>query len=248
LKLGEIPLFLFKIFNFLQNINENSTSINSIINDNIPSDKYLEIRDLLTLAKIKEFVQITRKINGISLHEILESIEKEYNQNNEIFKIVIESIFDMPVFKAKIFGDRIFNSLYLELEKEEDIKNAKNNILRLLDIKIEEYHRWFNFISRKQDGMIEYHTYHGTKGLQFTNELIIMENSFGKINNYFNFYFENLDKTESLNDEELTKFTGIKNLLYVACSRAIYNLDILYLDDISSFKDNIEHVFGKIKK
>lgn len=245
LKLGEIQLFIFKIFKFLQNIKENSTPIYSLIHDNIPEEKYLELANYLTLKKITEFINISRDINGKTFGEILESIEThQHNNENEIYNIVIESIFDTINFSLKTFEDKIYNSLYNGIEKETDISKAKDNIQNLLNINIEEYHNWFNFITDNQKGIIKYHTYHGTKGLQFKNEIIIMQNKFGPNKNYFDFYFENLKNT--LDSDKLAKFTKSQNLLYVACSRAIYNLKILYIDDISGFKNNIEYIFGEI--
>lgn len=43
------------------------------------------------------------------------------------------------------------------------------------------------------------------------------------------------------------KHINTKNLLYVACSRAIKNLRVLYLDDISEIKEGIEKIFGPSK-
>jgi DNA helicase-2/ATP-dependent DNA helicase PcrA len=43
------------------------------------------------------------------------------------------------------------------------------------------------------------------------------------------------------------KHLNTKNLLYVACSRAIKNLRVLYLDDIKEIRIGIEAIFGEAK-
>ena len=73
-----------------------------------------------------------------------------------------------------------------------------------------------------------------------------MENAFGINKNYFNSYFKELEKNSEVAEEYIEKFEQTRNLLYVACSRAIKNLRILYLDDISEFKGGVEKIFSKV--
>ena len=62
----------------------------------------------------------------------------------------------------------------------------------------------------------------------------------------FSSFFNNYSNEANLTNGDLEKYTNTKNLLYVSCSRAIENLRILYLDDISEFRDGIESIFGNI--
>ena len=66
-----------------------------------------------------------------------------------------------------------------------------------------------------------------------------MSSSFGRDKEYFSRLLKNITKDDKKIDEA-------RNLLYVAVTRAILNLSILYSDDVSEFKDEIEAVFGKI--
>ena len=70
-----------------------------------------------------------------------------------------------------------------------------------------------------------------------------MENAFGRDKTYFSRYF--LDLTNK--NEVSSEFEPQKNLLYVTCSRAIKNLKVLYLDDVSAFKGGIEKVFLEVE-
>ncbi|HDR8318279.1 TPA: hypothetical protein QC150_005846, partial [Bacillus cereus] len=126
------------------------------------------------------------------------------------------------------------------------IDRLSGNVQGMLNIDIFEYELWYKFILNKQEEKVIYHTYHGTKGTEFDNVLIIMENAFGRDKNYFNFFFENNLNPDRLKDEKKLEFEKIKNLLYVSCSRAIENLRIIYIDDVSNFESGIKEVFGKI--
>ncbi len=66
-----------------------------------------------------------------------------------------------------------------------------------------------------------------------------MGNRFGIFHNYFNSFFQNLDNLE--------ENSAARNLLYVACSRAIKKLRVLYIDSVEGFSENIEKIFGQIK-
>ncbi|PTP87268.1 UvrD-helicase domain-containing protein [Vibrio splendidus] len=143
------------------------------------------------------------------------------------------------------------HSLMLDgTEEQEEISQKTNEILSL---PISSLVRWLNFIDGFENDKFSYHTYHGTKGEEYDNVAIILEHSFGSRNkNKFKNYFDLLQKTEEeigtlLSDQDFkNKHTNTKNLLYVACSRAVKNLKVLYLDDISDIKSGIEHIFGEV--
>ena len=106
------------------------------------------------------------------------------------------------------------------------------------------------------EGDVNYHTYHGTKGEQYDNVAIIMGHSFGggyQEKNKFKKYFEHLqlscaEQGKILEDTKLKEeIYNTRNLVYVASSRAIKNLSILYIDDITEISDGMKSIFGDIK-
>ncbi len=163
-------------------------------------------------------------------------------------------------------GERDLETYVLDTIKELMIKpssssstednDEKEQVDALLNIDLAQWHCWIDFIDRKDEGKdIIFHTYHGTKGEEYENVAIIMEHSFGggwqgknKIKNYFlKVGSRNKDKASSEEQEEIDlDFESSKNLLYVACSRAIKNLRILYIDDIAEVRSGIESIFGEI--
>lgn len=146
--------------------------------------------------------------------------------------------------------------LMIGLSSDVSSKDDEEKIKALLNIDLAQWHRWVDFIDRKEEAKdVIFHTYHGTKGEEYENVAIIMEHSFGggwegrdKLKRYFS-------KVGSVNNENVlaeekaeidVDFESTKNLLYVACSRAIKNLRILYIDDIEDIRSGIESIFDEI--
>ena len=105
-------------------------------------------------------------------------------------------------------------------------------------ISLNEYSRWYDFVNESSSEPIKFNTYHSTKGLEYKNVVIIMENSFSRDRSYFPDFFK---------APQALEFQERRNLLYVACSRAICNMRILYIDSIDSFQADISLLFGEAR-
>lgn len=81
---------------------------------------------------------------------------------------------------------------------------------------------------------------------KYENVVIVMQNDFGRDRNKFPYFFNNYSNESNLIGDDKEKFVNTKNLLYVSCSRAIKNLRIFYIDDISVFRSGIKSIFGDI--
>lgn len=160
----------------------------------------------------------------------------------------------------KVASADIFQSILLDNintlmnEGSESEDKAKEKVDSFLALPITSLISWANFIDGIETDDFSYHTYHGAKGEEYKNVAIILEHSFGSMNkdkfkNYFKVLQESTEKREQLFSEPEIKETHIntQNLLYVACSRAIKNLRVLYLDDISEIENGIKAIFGECK-
>lgn len=236
-KLGEIPSVLYRIIKFIVDIENSKTQLKEILP--------LEIYGI-SIEELKELIELLKTINGNTLEEYIKVIYKIYSEDRiGNYRILVKKIFDLNDITMDNFYNYLLEKLYPNLiDGEED--DAKNMIKSILEINIDEYKRWYKYILNEFDDRIIYHTYHGTKGLEFNNVIIVMENSFGKTSHYFDFFFKVCKGTNTLSDNERLKFEEIKNLLYVSVSRAIINLRVLYVDDISEFKDGIKYIFNEI--
>jgi DNA helicase-2/ATP-dependent DNA helicase PcrA len=159
------------------------------------------------------------------------------------------------VAPADVFRSTLLDSINtLMNEDSEDEDKAKEKVDSVLALPITSLINWVNFLDGVETGDISYHTYHGTKGEEYKNVAIILEHSFGsknkdKFKTYFNAIQQNEEERGRLFSDQKVKEKHIntQNLLYVACSRAIKNLRILYLDDISEIKEGIEAIFDESK-
>lgn len=150
------------------------------------------------------------------------------------------------------FQSAIVDSINTLMNRDSQDVDKVDSVLKL---PINSLEKWVNFIDGIETSDISYHTYHGTKGEEYSNVAIIMQHSFGnthKGKNKFKSYFEHLqlsktEQTQKLYNELYSKeFYNTQNLMYVACSRAIKNLRVLYLDDISSIQQGLESIFGEV--
>lgn len=237
-KLGDIPILLFRIIEFRNKLLQSKTPVQEILNPAIYGD--------MNIKSLREFLFLLKKIKGTTLGEFINAIRQIYNEtHNEKYQILINNIFDFEGFPSKSFEAYIIECLYPDL-KDEDVKQAKTEISDFLDIELDEFDLWYKYILREIKDKIVYHTYHGTKGLEFDHVIILMENAFGKNKNYFNSYFKQVGSNADIPEKDIKDFEQKKNLLYVACSRSIKNLRVLYLDDTSEFQVGIQKIFPPV--
>jgi len=239
-KLGDIPKLLFNINRLYNDLSNKKTPVIDVS----PNESLFED---MNIKELRELIIQLEQINGKTLEEYIKSIETHYSKvNNEKFRIIIDWLFGFKNITSEIFENYLIEKLFDNIS-DNDLERAKTTIKRLLKIEMSEYQLWYKFITNKsEDEKVIYHTYHGTKGREFDNVIIIMGNSFGRTKNYFNFYFKNLIDPNALGDDDKQKYEKIQNLLYVSCSRAIKNLRILYLDDTTDFELGIERIFGRV--
>lgn len=270
-KLGDVQIFFYNLLEFKEKISNKSTLINRIITkEKLEKDISRDRLKKMTLKELKEIINILLSLrNEISYREItlgiyLEKIVEFYKKNNsnEVFKYVIRSLLDLNnnVTEEKInkkilnfFTKTKKNIKKIKAKREVKMKKTgefiKKNILdetvkKLLEIELSEYSSWYKFIKDiKDDREVIYRTYHSTKGLEYDNVVVIMGDSFARKENYFSEYLENPSLANS--DDNIKQ---MRNLLYVACSRARKNLRIFHIGAIDNFEKGIKDIFGEIKK
>lgn len=155
---------------------------------------------------------------------------------------------------GSIFRDMMMDTISILMNPanvEETVRVNYNE--SLLEMSMESLMRWSDFIDAKKGEDITFHTYHGSKGEEYENVAIILEHDFGTQRKKFKSYFENVGHSEScayidsLDFERRKLHINTRNLLYVACSRAIKNLRVLYLDDINDIDAGINTIFSHVE-
>ena len=236
-KLGEIPFLLYQIVDLKLKLENNNT----IISEVIPSSIYKN----LTFEGANKIIHELRQINKeANLKDFLSVLFNKCNElNNTILKNIIENHINFQDFNFTFegFTSNLLNKLS---PNESDNENALK-IEEILIIDFEEYKNWHNFLNESSENEVIYHTYHGTKGEEYDNVIVVMEINFGKDKNKFSTFFLNYGMPLEDNEAK-SKFNHTRNLFYVACSRAIKNLRVLYLDNTDNFQDKIKRSFGEI--
>ena len=252
-KLNFIVRIIFNVINaYLMVKNEKNTYY----------DVFGENGKKLKFSSIKLFLNSMHKLTPNTLGDLINGLSKIYDckENREPFEVYINNALGWKLNSNDKHSN--FSSMFkeqlielIELNKKDDDITAIETVENLFKISMLELELWAKYINREQDGDIRYHTYHGTKGEEYENVVVIMENSFGRMkkNKFKNFFElrgtskeEREVKLRDMNDRK--EFENTQNLVYVACSRAIKNLAIIYLDDISGIKTGLESIFGEIQE
>ena len=236
-KLGNIPSLFFKIIKFLHDLQSEKTFVTDIFN------KVYREKSLKQLRNLKKILIEIRNSKKETLNDYLEKIFELYNKNeNTDYQTIVRNVFQID----KVSLENLKKYIIQELFDNEYEKNI-NEVEIFFKIEMNQYFNWYKYLMEERGEKIYYHTYHGTKGREFENVVIIMKNSFGGNNkDFFSNFFKNYNL--EFKKQDLKKYSEARNLLYVSVTRAIKNLKIFYTDDISEFSENIKEIFGDIKK
>lgn len=225
-KLGKTQRLLFGLINAFVKCLNNKTFLSELFSKEIDINK-------------SECIQVINLIRNINVN-----IDENYNFGDylkDLFNIIKESNNINRSFKQKNFGfeykldeiNNIFDALNFSEEKS------------LFDISFNEFLRWYFFITEKQEGTIKYHTYHNTKGLQYDNVVIVVEDKFRKNNDVHDFLLECINSINtgdySKIDSDINKLL-FRNLFYVAVTRSIKNLFIVNKSSLSN--DELKVIFS----
>lgn len=232
-KLGEIELLFKRIIAFRRNsLNPKSLVYNFV--DLKPKDENKD-KDKYTIGYIRNIINKIKDVNGDILSNYFKSFFETFKEDENIIKHVLK---DSTIKNFEDIKTKIAIVLF---------KNDENpNLDIFLSLKMDELDNWYKYITRDfEDKDIIYQTIHSSKGLQYDNVVIMLEDNFAKDRKYFLRFFENYDCENELDDENKRKYSKAQNLLYVGFTRAIKNLFVFYKYDQTNqkLKNNINTIF-----
>ena len=184
-KLGNIPSLFFKIIKFLHDLQSEKTFVTDIFN------KVYREKSLKQLRNLKKILIEIRNSKKETLNDYLEKIFELYNRNEDLdYKKIVKNVFQIEDISLENIKKYIIQELF-----DDEYENNINEVENFLKIEINQYFNWYRYLIEEKGEKIYYHTYHGTKGREFENVVIIMENSFGRNNkNLFFDFFKNYNK------------------------------------------------------
>lgn len=228
-KLGKVPLLLYKIVKLCKNINDSELQVTKIIPQ--------EVIDKINYKKLKDILSTLKAIECQTLEGYLKSLCDVIDEDNNIRKIVLKNVNIEEEFTLQNIKNYIYNNL-CNVENDEELIEYNNIVVNMLALNMNILINWYKHITLQEEEIVQFHTFHGTKGLGFDNVLVIITNEFNRSHSYFRDYFLNID---NLNTDRLVE---IRNLLYVAITRAKKKLRVVYIDnEYNKIKEQYEEIF-----
>lgn len=235
--------FLREILIFIDFI-QKSTDCNSTVKEVIQF--IATSKSSLTFAVLKQFIDNLREIN-LSILTIDECLSRIVNIQEKISgKEILRKIFSIDDTADNILlniKNRAYDYFYYSQDSEESERETAV-VDEFFNLDISQFIKWYNYIfdNLKNEG-IGYYTLHGSKGLEFENVVVVLQDKFAKKENYCKYFFE---KYNTSIDSD-SQFQEVRNLLYVAFSRAKKNLHVIYKNNNPEYLlENIKDIFQEI--
>lgn len=245
---------ILKFVEFIVKVNDDNSTV-KMITDFIPNNNskitFGEFNNLIREVKnIDECNEVNTLKNYIEKVSQLSVIVKGEQILKEIF--MIEETSNSLLLEIK---NIVYDYMYFTSGNEEIGESEFENIDSFFEISFSQFKEWYYYISEFIDKKgINYFTLHGSKGLEFENVVVVLKDNFANKKDYIKYFFEHYNNL-NLTDKDLNRYKKVRNLLYVACSRAIENLYVVYIneeiklesnDEKSVITKNIESIFNKI--
>ena len=235
--------FLREILIFIDFI-QKSTDCNSTVKEVIQF--IATSKSSLTFAVLKQFIDNLREIN-LSILTIDECLSRIVNIQEKISgKEILRKIFSIDDTADNILlniKNRAYDYFYYSQDSEESERETAV-VDEFFNLDISQFIKWYNYIfdNLKNEG-IGYYTLHGSKGLEFENVVVVLQDKFAKKENYCKYFFEKYNTSIDSDPQ----FQEVRNLLYVAFSRAKKNLYVIYKNNTpENLLANIKDIFQEI--
>lgn len=209
------------------------------------------IEHLISFYDNKDYGQLAHllKINGVQAVNLKKHSDKEIisNKINELKELrsngTVKDVFDYAVenklIRISTGLQRFIDKINTDLQNLDDDRRAKierdislfNSLMGL------PYSEIINFFKHTQNENV-FSTKHGTKGEEYRNVLVVIDDTNWKQKYNFENYFNN-------SEERPDRKERTKNLFYVSCSRAKENLVVLALSSMgTSAMQTVNDWFG----
>ena len=235
---------LLNFVDFIQKVSDGNSTVKEIV-------QFIESsKSSLTFAEMKHFIDSINKFDfsKMTLFECINEVGK-INERISGEKILrkIFSIDDISQNLLLSIQNRAYDYFYFSQQTEEETETARemNSIDEFFRIQFSQFMEWYKYVfaDLKNEG-INYYTLHGSKGLEFDNVVVVLQDNFAGGKDYCKYFFENY----SNQSDDDTRYKEVRNLLYVACSRAKIKLFVVYISEIEErCIENIESIFGEIQ-
>lgn len=236
--------FLREILTFVEFL-QTSVNANSTINEVTQFIPYCKAS--LTFGGVKKFIENMKevKLSALTIEEYINLVVKISGEVSG--EDILNNIFSVDSNTENMFlniKSRAYDYFYYFKDFEEDFERDFSVINDFFELDFSQLIKWYEYIfdDSRCEG-IRYYTLHGSKGLEFDNVVVVLQDDFAKKKDYCNYFFENY---YALNTSD-ERFREVRNLLYVACSRAKVNLHVIYKTEaFECIPESINSIFEEI--
>ena len=248
--LREILTFI----DFIQKIENDNSTVREIIQFITP------YKSTLTFSEMQQFISSLRKINLTTL-TFSDCINKIANIKGPISgEKILRKIFSIDDTEKEMLASikNHAHDYFYYSQDSEDSEEKMTVIDDFFELNTSIFFKWYNYIfdDTKNEG-ISYYTLHGSKGLEFDNVVVVLQDNFARRTDYCKFFFKNYNtqiasgtqfqETDTQSQKAAAQFQEVRNLLYVAFSRAKINLYVIYKNNsYEDLSENIKEIFGEV--
>lgn len=245
---------ILTFIDFIKKIENDNSTVREIVQFITP------YKSTLTFSEIQQFISSLRKINlsTLTINECIKEIA--YIKGHISGEKILRKIFSIDNTRKEILvniKNRAHDYFYYSQDSE-DSEEEMTVINDFFELNTSIFFKWYNYIfdDTKNEG-ISYYTLHGSKGLEFDNVVVVLQDNFARRTDYCKFFFKNYNtqivsgtqfqETDTQSQKAAAQFQEVRNLLYVAFSRAKINLYVIYKNNPpEDLLRNIKEIFRKV--
>ncbi|WHU87805.1 UvrD-helicase domain-containing protein [Pantoea agglomerans] len=187
---------------------------------------------------VKDIGIAVRKLNALSyrsLEDYFVSLYELFNTTkNKRVKSLIKSLLPIEFDSEDVWKEKLVTYCGLRKVKFDDA--VFQNFLK---VDFDEMIHWMRYInSNKTDSPVNVMTCHSSKGLEYENVIVFLNDNMNRKHTYFSSLLNS-----DLNVELSPDLEEVRRLLYVSTSRAIKNLRVVLFSDNGLEKGSIQKIF-----
>lgn len=230
---GKLPMFLFEMIRPLYLIkNKDELTIADVFGG-----------DIYRKCGLNDLIQSVRFFNDlgfITLYDYICDVIDKKKAHEHLNYNTIETIDSVIPFYSQVI-EHLISDIYVKCKFRKGDK-TKELIKELILTDINQFYKWLDFLFQSaSSNEINYFTCHSSKGLEFDNVIVFLDDSFNRSEEYISSFFQ-ADIDQAL-DESLE---SARRIVYVSCSRAIKNLRVYLYTATGELIDSTNRIFNDI--
>lgn len=187
---------------------------------------------------VKDIGIAVRKLNALSYRSLEDYFVSLYElcntTKNKRVKSLIKSLLPIEFDSEDVWKEKLVTYCGLRKVKFDDA--VFQNFLK---VDFDEMIHWMRYInSNKTDSPVNVMTCHSSKGLEYENVIVFLNDNMNRKHTYFSSLLNS-----DLNVELSPDLEEVRRLLYVSTSRAIKNLRVVLFSDNGLEKGSIQKIF-----